>query len=504
MVEPLPPSGHFPFLDPFTSASRPGVRQRPACTKMSRIACGSRIRHSPLNPGLRQHCVAPSSDLRWLAHLSTSGGGRDHVGRPGLGEADTGGRRVRAGGRVCSFGALGRLTFERRRSVTSVAAMRDLASSGMLPVPPHHTCYLETFLGKMCAVGRALSLDNSEDARILRHVVSAIPDLAVAVQDNLEDYLRLFPEHYWRTLYDGPVVAVPVGPQQLVAYELAYLLQVVGWYKSLLSWEKATDIIGQLRNPPQIPSTFFEIETAAWCSARASTRSMEFFPEVSRNGRVTRPDYMWRTTAGDIYCECKRSSDFEDRFRRRLNSISTFLDRAVTPVIPDGLRLDFAVERTSGAEDSLQRLLHNVERQGEPGSHFVDGHVSVTVATRGSAAPPNDAMSYRTSTVPVSTSFVRAGPEGATHTLQVRATGYWQTVTTRLIRDARTQLPNDECGAVMVSLPSVAAAEAAKQKAEALIAQPAYVNTPWIALWAQGGATAVWRNNQPFDGRLCT
>ena len=33
-----------------------------------------------------------------MAWLSTSGGGRDCVGRPGLGEADTGGRRVRAAG----------------------------------------------------------------------------------------------------------------------------------------------------------------------------------------------------------------------------------------------------------------------------------------------------------------------------------------------------------------------------------------------------------------------
>src|SRR5438552_3241778 len=36
------------------------------------------------------------------AWLSTSGGGRDRVGRPGLGEADRGGRSVRAGGRVCA------------------------------------------------------------------------------------------------------------------------------------------------------------------------------------------------------------------------------------------------------------------------------------------------------------------------------------------------------------------------------------------------------------------
>ena len=45
--------------------------------------------------GERSHRETPQE-----AWLSTSGGGSDRVGRPGLGEADTGGRRVRAGGRV--------------------------------------------------------------------------------------------------------------------------------------------------------------------------------------------------------------------------------------------------------------------------------------------------------------------------------------------------------------------------------------------------------------------
>lgn len=54
----------------------------------------------------------------------------------------------------------------------------------------------------------------------------------------------------------------------------------------------------------------------------------------------------------------------------------------------------------------------------------------------------------------------------------------------------------------MISFPSTGAARVALPKVHTLVQQPAFGNTPWIMVWAQGGAEAVYRNEQPFDGRL--
>src|SRR5262249_7074041 len=71
---------------------------------------------------------------------------------------------------------------------------------------------------------------------------------------------------------------------------------------------------------------------------------------------------------------------------------------------------------------------------------------------------------------------------------------------TRLVRDARTQLPNDATGLIFIE---AVGHRAALGKLRPLLAAPTYHNTPWVSVWMHGECLdAVWRESQPFDGSV--
>jgi hypothetical protein len=368
-----------------------------------------------------------------------------------------------------------------------------LAASGMPSVPPGYRSHYEERLPSI-VLGRKLSLDNPADVQYLRQAAYAIPELSQALDEHLGGYLSLFQEPHWRLVYDGPTVVFPMGQKRQGMYQLVLLLDVVKWYKSVSAFVGAAEILDQLRNPAQIPSTFFEIEVAALCASCAVTRDISFFPKVDcGNGRITRPDFLWKTTLGDLYCECKRSSDLEDQFQERADRLSAFVEDQLCPIPSSDHRWDFVVARTGGSEQSIRKLVQTALANPNAAVPWIDGNVSLTINPRASAPPDGGGPMIRKSTVPASTRPVPLGPRGATYTLTVKAISYWQRVAMRLIRDARRQLP-EAPGIVMISLPRASAAQAATEKIQSVIGQPAYVNTPWIGIWAQGGLTAVHRN----------
>src|SRR5439155_16638552 len=197
-------------------------------------------------------------------------------------------------------------------------------------------------------------------------------------------------------------------------------------------WEGATGLFQQLQNPTQIGATFFEIETAAWCADRAVTRALQFSPAIDHGGRVTRPDYLWKTALGDLYCECKRASEYDDRFTRRAGRIEAFLNDELRPLVLPDVRFDFFIERTSGAEQSLRNLVEMAKARPLSGQRFVDGNVTLALVARGSPVPTTEASILRRSVIPIGTSLTAASSRGATHTLEVAGTSYWQSVAARL------------------------------------------------------------------------
>ena len=111
--------------------------------------------------------------------------------------------------------------------------------------------------------------------------------------------------------------------------------------------------------------------------------------------------------------------------------------------------------------------------------------------------------SIRTSNVRAnSTELVPLNSFGAISTVSYTSASYWQQVSGRLIRDARSQLPKDKPCGIMLGLPTENTALIANSKVEALLRSPDYRNTPWISIWAQCGMRLIHHNNQPFDMRL--
>jgi hypothetical protein len=382
--------------------------------------------------------------------------------------------------------------------------MNDLASSGLLPVPPGHTLRFERFTEWYLPFGRVLSLDNITDVKVLRESATVVPEFARTIDSYLDDYLALFPEPHWRHIFDGPIVIVPVRERHWAAYDLAYLLEILRLYKRVQSFPGARQMLASFRNPTQVAATFFEIETAAWCATRSHTVSLVFGPEIVRNNNVKRPDYLWSTRLGELYCECKLVGEFEDTFRARTERLVGFLENELRaqPEI-EGLRYDFVIERTHQAEIAIRALLSQIDPATAKPITISHGKVTLALNVQ-TAAPPIGATGIRTSRIKASRSPIPLNPQGAQSTITVDATSYWEAVCQRLVREARTQLPLEAPGAIMLGLGLARerAAKAGLAKVQTLIQQPAYGNTPWITIWAQGGAQLVFRNHQPFDARL--
>jgi hypothetical protein len=380
--------------------------------------------------------------------------------------------------------------------------MQDLDKSGALPIPPGYTLHQKEFLDFKTNLGRIMLLDDLSDRKAIIEIAKRNPQFEQLVNEHLNDYLELLSEPHWRRLYDGPTVIVPAKAKHLWAFEFSYLLDMVRQFKIIKRFEGSASLISSLKNTPQIASTFFEIETAAFCATRTATNSLIFSPEVNREGRIKRPDYLWKTTLGDLYCECKLATDFEDLFSQRIGEISLFIDDIVKRNLPPtGTRYDFVVSRTAQAEVSINRLMDQLS-QLRLGSDIKHNFVALALVPR-DAPPPSIGSVIRVSNVPAnSTDYVPLNPYGAASTVSYMSVSYWQQVSARLIRDARSQLPKDKPCAIMIGLPTENTALIANPKVESLIRSPEYRNTPWISIWAQGGVRLVFHNNQPFDIRL--
>lgn len=169
------------------------------------------------------------------------------------------------------------------------------------------------------------------------------------------------------------------------------------------------------RIPHRLPPRFSE--TAAWCTARAVTRSLRFSPEVARNGGVKRPDYLWETTLGDLFCECKQAGEFEDNFRRRTAIIVSFIDREIQAAGVTGLRFDFCVDRTSGAEQSIKELIALARSNADPGQSFRYREVALKISSSDEERSGAEGAML-TSAVSVNTSPVPLGPRTASSTVE--------------------------------------------------------------------------------------
>lgn len=165
-------------------------------------------------------------------------------------------------------------------------------------------------------IPRILNLDLPEDVRTLRHAAVDVVGLLPMVDEHLDRYREWFPEAHWKTIYSGGMISIPVSRRHGSSYELLQMLNITATMESLSNCPGFQELISGFRNPTQIAATMFEVSVAEWCQARAVTQALEFAPHVTVRNHSKRPDILWDTTLGRLYCECKSSHFFQQGRRQ--------------------------------------------------------------------------------------------------------------------------------------------------------------------------------------------
>ncbi|MEP6636784.1 MAG: hypothetical protein ABJB97_08670 [Acidobacteriota bacterium] len=159
----------------------------------------------------------------------------------------------------------------------------------------------------MLSLDRELNLNHVDDRRVLAAAAIGDPILRRLIADHLDDYCTYLSDERWHRVNAG-IVNVAAGEKHHVAFEIADLLMLVGAMKNLKDFDGFATVLKGFQNPTQIESAVFEIRAADWCRSRRVSLGLIFAPEVLVKGRVKRPEFLWRTTQGDCYCECKKSN----------------------------------------------------------------------------------------------------------------------------------------------------------------------------------------------------
>jgi hypothetical protein len=230
---------------------------------------------------------------------------------------------------------------------------------------------------------------------------------------------------------------------------------------------------------------------------------------VQIRGGAKQPEFLWHTRLGQLYCECKRADDHEAAYRKlasRLYEHSEATHRAQGLWNP-AYRVDISIVPVAlnGVEGRITKVIREAftvdSRTDGQTEAFADGEVQLLLRPR-DESPPDESDTIRTSSVDVSTVPTRLSYENADLTFTMSLATYRQRVTTKLLREARRQLPPEDPGAIFIQLGGVTAAAARLRQ---VLVDRAYERTPWVCLCDPGmNVQGVWRNGQPFDGRLLT
>jgi hypothetical protein len=354
---------------------------------------------------------------------------------------------------------------------------------------------------RMLDIPRRLNLASAEDRLELTRAAASDPEMLELIAESLDEFLLLFPSEL-RTVYSGGMVSVAQH-----GFELKKLLQVTRMLQRLTAFPGSATLVAQLRNPTQLRATIFEVEAATWCLARTVTKpdAVEFSPAVEVRGAIKRPDFLWRTTLGDAYCECKQAQEFEGKLRSRVNRLFDCVHESWTALQPwpEGKRVDLLIRRTAGTgviERELRDALASLHESGNECCALE--RVEATLAAKSELCvydQPTDSIKMGSVTVPAMRA-IQVADSTSNFTLTMRIGRHRERKLANLVRDARRQLPATAPGLIFVELGGVAAASS---KLQELLTAREYFNTPWASLW-KGGVfqMAVWRQGQPFDDRL--
>lgn len=323
------------------------------------------------------------------------------------------------------------------------------------------------------------------------------PELSALARDHLNDYLRYFEEPAWSQTFLGAHILAPGGRG---GWELRDLLDCARRLRNLAGLPGFEGLLAGLRNPTQVHATMFEIETADWCLSRSVTQGMEFGVHVAAPGGTRKPEFLWHTTLGDLFVECKQAALFESALRARVDRFTEVVRTAIggPESVPEDLRLDVFVRlpARNRIDSRIAWVVNDALDRAALGKAASYQEVTATLRAR-SVDLDRPYGTVRSFLAAPNTSLLHA--TSAYSSLVVEAQPHYERVAATLIRRARDQLPRDGIGAIFVrTLPTMRAIA----RASAFLAQPEYERTPWISLVSSGFGVPMWRPHQPFDNRL--
>lgn len=364
---------------------------------------------------------------------------------------------------------------------------------------------------RLGSIRRLLNLDLVEDRRELVTIFASQPTLAVLADENIIDnYLKWFRAPEWHMIYSGGMVAGPEPRGQNTRHgssidSLLAATVKLGWLEDYAGFGT---LISGLDNPSQISSAIFEIDAAAWCATRQHTKGLTFSPEIVRSAGIKHPDFLWETTLGDLYCECKQLNTWQRTESQRIAALASaaFEVMGDPELWPNEVRIEILIygRFKAGAKDRLKAIVRQQSAEARLGiipDQFQDDTFTVAVRNR-SDEPFTLADSMTVRIMQVGSVPVPLHDPGSAHLIVTRSMGFARVRALRdFVKEAKQQLPEGGPGGIFIELPS--GVDIAAQKLEEMLGQPAHHAVVWASIWTGGNAArVVWRNGQPRDARL--
>jgi hypothetical protein len=371
-----------------------------------------------------------------------------------------------------------------------------------IQVPPQGRLQLDHSPDDEISIPRTLDLRRRSDRSLLRAYAARRPAVQTLIDRYLGAYMTYFPEPRWQIVRAMGTIVVEPRPNVQHAMDLAQLLRLTRMLKRLETQEGFGALLNGFRNPSQIESAWFEVEIAHWCLGRTVTKALVLSPPVEVRGRQKRPEFLWQTSLGDLYCECKRADLIESAAHGRLARLSDGLRVALDDhgPWPEGRRVDvwLAGSGLNGVASRIHAAVGSLAQIGDRSSRVVEfGEVRAQLSVRGAPYPwEGEVLTEGLLTTGMADEINQKDCDAV---FSMPAQGYRTRAAKHLIDLARKQLPDGGSGAVFVRLGGIAAA---LSRVQSWLTQPEYARTPWIGLNSGALLEAAWREGQPFDRRL--
>jgi hypothetical protein len=341
----------------------------------------------------------------------------------------------------------------------------------------------------------------------LRQFASNKPALAELIDEEMEEFLKLFPEQHWRNhALGGSILCPPGDGAQLANLDIMTLLRLTHALKNLRNHQGFDKLIAGFRNLPQVLSTCFEVTAADFCATRAISNDIEFAPPVLIKGKFKHPEFLWRTTLGNLYVECKRGAMFEHKLGKKINRLRAVAFKAIMEagLLTTSKRLDILVSTmTNHTERRLKEAIKRVSAADSGGvaTTPVDNEeVHIEYRERGDPIPNIlDSITATTSPVPAGATSFKA--QDAPFFITMSTILHWKQAAGALLREANQQLPPDCAGAVFLKIGSP---QQSLDRISSLFRLAEYVHIAWVAAVSNigefpKGIWGTWRGGQPFD-----